>query len=474
MKHLTFLVFLLISVNSYSQNYLGTWKGEVLHGGSIITFEMNVMMQRDTTIGATLFKPTTCLLTDSSFYGNSFHLKSPNRTESFAEKRNITFTGELSADKNQLDGIIAIAGTEYPLQMRRSDQVVLRPQEPKGPFPYYTEDVKFINQKDQTVIAGTLTKPHKEGIFPAIILKGGSNPVNRDGESNYHKLFLVLADYLTRNGIAVLRCDDRGIGRSTGSFFKSTPADLASDLLAGYEYLASRKDIKSNEIGLIGHSEGGLVIAIAASQNPNINFVVMLAAPGIPIVEVFEQQTLLKYQNGDISKATFEQANKIDAKINELLKQNMGSNAISDSLNRMMDKDMMTLLDSLKEVNPESRYELEIYIQVLISSASSPHALFNLNVNPSNYIEKLSCPVLSLNGSKDILVSAEINQEAIRRALMKAENKDFKIIELPDLNHTFQECLTGSLKEYLTIEQTISPEVLDIITHWIKDHVSTE
>ena len=478
MKHLTFLAFLLISLNSFPQNYVGNWKGEVLDGDSIIHFKMNVIIQRDTTIGGTLFEPTTCLLADSSFYGNSFHLKSPKRPESFrGEKRNITFTGELTSDKNQLKGILAIAGKEYHLQMRRSDKIVLRPQEPKAPFPYCSEDVKFFNRIDQTVVAGTLTKPLNEGKFPAVILKGGSSPCDRDGDRNSlraegHKFFLVLADYLTRNGIAVLRCDDRGIGRSSGDFWESTPADLAGDLLAGYEFLALRKDIRSNEIGLIGASEGGLDIAIAASQNPYIKFVVMLAGVGIPLRETFEQQTELKYQNGDISREQFDQVNKVHAKTNQLL--NMNPKSIRDSINRLMDKDIKASVDSFVGINPENKLELEAMIRLSFSRMSSPHYLFNLKANPSEYIEKLSCPVLSLNGDKDILVSAKNNQEAIRKSLQKAGNKDFTIIELPGLNHSFQECQTGSMKEYSTIEQTISPKVLDLITNWIIEHTSLE
>jgi len=315
MKHLIVLISLYISLNSFAQNYVGMWKGEVPQGDSIIQFQMNVMIQQDSTIGANLMKPVLCLIADSSFYGNSFHFVSRKYPEPYkGEKRNITFTGELTADKNQLEGILAIEGKEYSLQMRRSDKIVLRPQEPQRPYPYNSEDVKFVNPKDQTVIAGTLTTPHKGEKFPAVILKAGSTPANRDGEpqnpgAESHKRFLVLADYLTRNGIAVLRCDDRGMGRSSGDFWESTPADLAGDLLAGYKFLASRKDIKSDEIGLMGHSEGGLIVAIAASQNPETKFVVMLAGAGLPLREVFEHQTILKYQNGDISKEVFDSKN---------------------------------------------------------------------------------------------------------------------------------------------------------------------
>lgn len=477
---LTILIFLLISTNSFSQNYVGTWKGEVHEQDSIIQFKMNVMIQQDTTIGAFLLEPTTCLLADSSFYGNDFHFKSRKRSPSYTGQRdNITFTGELTSNKNQLRGELTINGKVYQLEMLRSDKPIFRPQEPQRPFPYYSEDVKFVNKKDQTVLAGTLTLPQKEGKFPAVILKGGSFPSNRDGETNQpgaenHKMFMVLADYLTRNGIAVLRCDDRGIGRSSGDFWESTPVDLAGDLLSGYEYLASRKEIKSNDVGLIGHSEGGIDVSIAASQCPEIKFVVMLGCPGISLKEVFEYQTYLKYQNGDIPKEEFEFEKKISEKFYQLLNQNLGSKAITDSLIRLMDKDIVANINSKNEANSEKGIETEIVFRYIISLRAKEHNLFNLKAIPSDYIGKLTCPVLSLNGNKDNQITAEINQNAIRLALLKAGNKDFKIMELAGLNHSFQECQTGSVKESLTIEQTFSPQALKLITEWISEHVVVE
>jgi len=462
-------------MNSFSQNYVGIWKGDVHDADSIIHFEMNVMIQQDTTIGATLLKPTTCLLTDSSFYRNAFHFKSPKREKNFTgEKRNITFTGELTANINQLKGDITIDGKVYPIEMSRSDKPSYRPQDPQRPYPYYSEDVKFVNKKDHTVIAGTLTLPRKEGKFPAVILKGGSVPVNRDGEADNHKMFLILADYLTRNGIAVLRCDDRGTGRSSGDFWKSTPLDFANDLLTEYEYLASRKEIKSNEIGLMGHSEGGMDVSIAASQCPEIKFIVMLASPGIKLREVFEHQTELAYNDGDIPAVQYEFAKKLNEQRDKLLDQNLEPKVLTDSLLKFMYRNIDASFKSVIGTDAEKGMENQIRWAQMIGIMTEAHNMFNLNIDPSFYLRKLSCPVLSLNGSKDCQVTPEINQNAIRLALIKAGNKDFKIMELAGLNHSFQECQTGSIKESLTIEQTFSPQALQLITEWISEHVVAE
>lgn len=478
MKQFLFFVFLFISLESYTQNYVGVWKGKIDQADSVVQVEMHVMIQRDTTIGATLFRPVTCLLADSSFYGNAFHLKSPQWAKTEEGKKTVlSFDGGLTANKNELKGELTIDGKVYQVEMRRSDNIVLRPQEPQGPFPYLSEDVKFVNKNDHTVIAGTLTIPGKAGKYPAVILKGGSVPCNRDGEAGNpgpydHKRFLVLADYLTRNGIAVLRCDDRGIGRSSGDFWKSTPDDLAGDLLAGYEFLSSRKEIKTDEIGLIGHSEGALDVAIAASQNQKIKFVVMLAGPGLPVKEVSEYQTILKYQNGEMSREQFDMQTKITHKIYQLLNQHADTKVIPDSVFKFMGKDIRA--SAGRESDPLAQINILATNRELLSRMSGEHYLSVFKAVPSEYIEELTCAVLSLNGSKDMQVYAESNQNAIRDALIRSGNSDFKVEELRGLNHVFQECTTGSLNESLAIEQTFSPYALDVIARWIHEHVSAE
>lgn len=476
-----FLFLFLIPVISFSDNLYGEWKGQGQCGDSIIQIDFQVMIQKDSMIGVFLYEPTNFKLADSSFNGTDVHLLSSKlqlknwnedliKRQATGEKttlyQEIKFDGKLTTNKNELVGEFTYLGKIYQAQLFRGNHTAYRPQEPQKPYPYYCEDVTFRNVTDSIILGATLALPNKEGKFPAVIIQSGSSPLNRDGESNYHKPTLLITDYLTRNGIAVLRYDSRGIGKSTGNFDESTPANLAGDLIAGYQYLASRKEINSQRIGIIGHSEGGMVAAIAASQSNDFNFVVILATPGIPLRDCFKIQRELNYNNGDLSENQTDFYKELDSEIENLLNQNFNSREIFNILNKSKYPEF-----ELSSNIPNDNFNKRIMFSEILGKLTSPHNLFNLKANPTDYIEKLTCPVLSLNGSNDMQVTAEINQNAIRQALIKGGNKDFKIVELSGLNHSFQECQTGSLKESLTLEQTFSPKALEIITEWIKTHV---
>ncbi|HET6556981.1 MAG TPA: alpha/beta fold hydrolase, partial [Prolixibacteraceae bacterium] len=486
MRNALILILLLISSVCYSDDFSGSWKGK---GYSVeldtIEIAFYVSSKKDSIISVTLKEPISFMLADSSFNGTDLHMQSPDwliksqnkhllkkqlKGEKVTLYQEIKFDGALTDNKNHLKGEFTYLGKVYQADLYRGEQPIFRPQEPKKPYPYRCEEVKFLNKKDNVVLAGTLTMPAKEGKFPAVILKGGSIPINRDGEVHFHKTFLVLADYLTRNGIAVLRYDDRGIGESKGDFFASTLDDFSEDLIAGYEFLASRKEINSEEIGLMGHSEGGVVVSMAANQCNVIKFVVMLGGPGIPFSENAALQTELKYKYGDLTKEQFD----LQTKLNERTFHLKDSNLISKEMLAVMlsSKDglMNIYLDSSKS-NTEKRGFLKWQYNELIKTRNNAHFLSSLDVVPADYNEKLTCPVLYLIGTNDMLVPAKVNQEAIRQALTKAGNKDYKIVELVGLNHNFQECKIGSIKEASTLEQTFSPKALEQITQWIEDHV---
>ena len=241
-------------------------------------------------------------------------------------------------------------------------------------------------------------------------------------------------------------------------------------MLAGREFLASRKEIISNKIGIIGHSEGGMVAAMAASQSKDFNLIVMLGSVGLRMRDVFEEQIKLSFENGEMSREQFELQQKVNQKVYKMMEQNLDSKMMKDSLKKFKEAFIENYFDSLAN-NPLKRFYAEILFSDICATKISHHNLFNLNVNPSDYIERVSCPVLSLSGSNDRLVISTVNQEAIRKALIKAGNKDFQIIEQEGLNHFFQDCEKGSITEALTLEQTFSPKALETITDWIKAHV---
>jgi len=277
---------------------------------------------------------------------------------------------------------------------------------------------------------------------------------------------LVVADYLTRHGIGVLRYDSRGIGKSKGNFYKSTPLDLSGDLIAWKEFLASREDVNRNEIGIIGHSEGGMVAAMAASQSPDFKFIVLLAAPGLKLRDVFEEQTRLRFEDGEMNQKQYDNTQQANQKIYEMIDLNLDSKSMNDSLWKFEKTFIRNYLDSIDN-NSINRFSTENIFSTVFAMKISPHNLFNLTVNPSDYIEKVTCPVLSVGGSLDRHVPTKDNQKAIRQALIKAGNQNFQLIELDGLNHSFQECEKGTITEAMKIEQTFSPKALEIITNWI-------
>lgn len=330
-----------------------------------------------------------------------------------------------------------------------------RPQHPSSPFPYRTESV-FIENKaaGDVTLAGTLTLPEGDGPFAAAILVTGSGPQDRDQTVFGHKPFLVISDHLTRHGVAVLRYDDRGVGESTGDFASATSADFADDTLAVFEYLRSRPEIKPDAIGIIGHSEGGLVGPLAASQDPRIGFVVSLAGPGDELIEV------LLAQNRLIGLSQGESMEALDARepiVRELMTIVARSSSQEDARTNVLDRLNPEALEILR-VQPQQR-------DIIVGYFTQPWMRYLLRYDPAIALSRIRAPVLALNGSLDRQVEPRQNLAGIRAAL--PNNSDVTTLELEGLNHLFQHSETGGIGEYAEIPETFATEVLDIITDWI-------
>lgn len=342
-----------------------------------------------------------------------------------------------------------------------------RPQEPKAPFDYPSELVFFENPKAENIkLAGTLTLPKDVKKPPVAILISGSGPQNRDEELMGHKPFLVLADYLTRNGIAVLRYDDRGTAESTGDFNIATTFDFASDAEAAMRYLKTRKDINPNKIGLIGHSEGGLIAALVAAQYKNVAFIIMLAGTGVNGRAVLESQSweIAKQMGASEETLKFNKAFTSTAYDVLMTEKNENKNEIEPKIKTAL-KNFKTDLETKN--SPYAMYVSDALIERLVNQITSPWFINFIKIEPKDYLEKTTCPVLALNGSKDLQVLAKLNLEAIESALITAGNKDITLKELEGLNHLFQTANTGSPSEYSVIEETFSPIALKIIKDWI-------
>jgi uncharacterized protein len=369
------------------------------------------------------------------------------------------YTGELR-DKNIIVGTFRQYGLSYDVNLLR----YVRPQEPVKPYPYYSEDITFKNQKDKITLAGTLTLPKNEGVFPAVILISWQGPQDRNEEFYGHKPFLVLADHLTRNGIAVLRFDDRGTAQSKGNFKTATSEDFASDVEAALYYLKTRKEIDSKKIGLIGHSEGGVIAPMVAARSNDVGFIVLLAAPGIRGKELILIQQELTWSAYGIGNGVVQRRKEVSKGAYDIVTNSKKND--KEILRRDLTEYFKKSLNELPKT--ERPLDFEKNIDQRVNQLLTPWWIFFLKYDPSIILQDVKCPVLALNGEKDLQVPPKENLGAIRIGLVKGNNKKVTIKELPGLNHLFQECKTGSTSEYYSIEQTFSPKALNEISNWIK------
>lgn len=379
----------------------------------------------------------------------------------------LNFTGTYD-NKETVTGTFSQAGQSLPMVLTRKPiekEVVKRPQEPVKPYPYLSEDITFVNTKDSITLAGTLTIPNQSGKFPVVVLITGSGPQNRDEELMGHKPFLVLADYLTRNGIAVLRYDDRGTYASKGNFSKATTNDLATDVEAAVTYLKTRKEINLKKIGLIGHSEGGIIAPIVAANCKDVNYIVLLAGTAIPGSELLLRQQELIGRASGIPEEQLKTTAELNGHIYELVNKYRNND---DTLKLKVS----TYLTEEGKKHPEMKIREgktgNDIIEMQLTQLMSPWMLNFIRYNPAPTLEKVKCPVLAINGDKDLQVPSSINLQAIEKSLKKGGNQKVTVKELAGLNHLFQDCKIGLPKEYSELEQTFAPVALEAITTWIK------
>lgn len=367
-----------------------------------------------------------------------------------------TFEGKIDAHLNSIHGTFTQRGQPLPLVLKRmKDQSAVepqrRPQTPVKPYPYREEEVTYANQAGGNTLAGTLTIPPGKGPFTAVLLIAGSGPNDRDESLLGHKPFLVLSDYLTRKDIVVLRADKRGIGKSTGDLATATTADFASDAEAGVAYLKTRAEADPRKLGLIGHSEGGVVAPMVAASDPGVAFVVMMAGDGVPGDRIVAEQTRLLTEAAGASKEKAVEGAAGERELLALVETERDETVLEKKLHEKLAADGV----------PEAQ------IGSSIMALTSPWFRYFLTYDPATALRKVACPVLAINGSLDLQVPPAQNLPAIRKALKEGGNKHFEIDELPGLNHLFQTAKTGTPAEYAQIEETLSPVALDKIASWI-------
>ncbi|MFD2562548.1 alpha/beta hydrolase family protein [Aquimarina rubra] len=448
------LIILLLSIFSmslFSQDITGDWMGKV----TINTMKLDVAFHIEKMADNYALTMDIPLQGLSGVKAESATLIDSILTISFPDLK-LEYKGNLS-ENGEIIGSFMQRGNPIPLNLKKGTIKLNRPQEPKPPFSYYSEEITFMNVADTLKLAGTLTLPKKDGKFPVVIIVSGSGPQNRDGEMMGHKPYFLIADQLTRNGIGVLRFDERGVGASEGDFNTVTIAVSSSDVKSAVDYLKTRKEIDASKIGLIGHSIGGIVAPKVASETENISFLVLLAAPGVNgDILMLSQKAAIEKTMG-LNEMQIAQGQELVKGAYDIIKNSkLDNTSLKDSINSFYS-------NKYGKMFPENQRKM------LVAQITSFEVASLIQSKPSEYLEKIDVPVLAMNGDKDLQVPADENLMVIKNSLTKGSNDSVKIMKLENLNHLFQECKTGAMSEYSEIEQTFSPTALDVITSWIQE-----
>lgn len=471
-KNTLFLAACILFFNAGSQTVSGNWEGTLNIQGTELPIVFHIKKDSINNLTATFDSPKqnayNLPCSDVITKGDSLIL--------MMKMLNGKYEGLMSADKKTATGNWFQGDNNLPLDLKKTSDIVTakefkRPQTPKPPFSYQTEDVIYFNADKSIQFGATFTYPSKTAgkKYPAVILITGSGQQDRDETIFEHKSFAVIADYLTRQGIAVLRVDDRGRGKTTGDYSKSTSADFALDAAAGINYLKSRSQTDTFNLGIIGHSEGGMIAPMVAAKRKDIKFIVLLAGPAIPIINLMEQQSV------DVAASTGVPANDLELyrplyknMVMAIIKENdttIATKNAMDIFNYWQNKTTPAVVKNTTGIMDEK--SKAAFIAVFVKQLQLPWFKYFMQFNPEDYLSKVHCAVLALNGEKDIQVAAKANLTAIKKAIPTATIKS-----MPGLNHLFQHCVKCSVDEYAELEETFSPEVLQIMGDWIKGVVS--
>lgn len=375
---------------------------------------------------------------------------------------------------NTIEGILVQRGFSLPLKLKHTTEVaeLNRPQTPKPPFNYNIDSVEYDNADKTVHLGATLTYPKAKGTFPVAVMITGSGLQDRDETLFGHKPFAVIADYLTNHGIAVLRVDDRTIGKSTGDVKHATSVDFANDVLTSINYLLTRKEIDKNKIGVIGHSEGGFIAPIVYTKFPKLAFIISLAGTGVSAAEI-----LLRQQTDPAKKIFSEQAFNAFYNLTKqtlyLIHNNYSSpdSIILNKVKVIFNNWKSNLNDSIQSQLKLTNITPDIYANFQVKPELDPWHKYFIATEPDIFWSKVKCPVLALNGEKDVQVYPEQNINAITTSLKKAGNKNVTTKILPGLNHLFQHCTKCTFDEYAKLEETFSPEVLELMNDWLQKNV---
>lgn len=462
---LSICLAITLSATASAQNKKGKlvefWKGTLEYEGTDLEMGLKVFRMPDGSLTAkfsSYSQGATDLPVEFEKNGNDYKMK--------LRAAQLEYSGTVDDSKKQLLGTISQRGREDELNFTMADfdgaPKFYRPQTPKAPVPYDSEDVTYKNDAQSVKLAGTLTLPRGKGPFPVAITISGSGGADRDESHFGHKPFLVIADHLARKGVAVLRFDDRGIGESTGDRSGATSADFATDVEAGIEFLKKHPNVDVSKIGLIGHSEGGLIAPMIAAKRDDVHFIVLLAGTGVSGGAILKSQsTAMMEANGEPEEKLDANEEAHDAMLSAVAKHTNASDQQIEEAGRSL----------LQSIEDEAAKELmEPSVKQLVSILQSPWVQYFVKHDPAKTLVEVNCHVLAMNGEKDLQVLCDLNLKPIEKALRQGSPASFKIVRLADTNHMFQETDgSGSPDDYGKIEQTISPKTLSVMSRWIKN-----
>jgi pimeloyl-ACP methyl ester carboxylesterase len=466
---IAFVSVMLITVSSIAQSKLaGNWEGKITAGKEVrLVFKVK---ESNGKLSATMDSP------DQGVTGLGVENTSLNADTVLFDMSSlgIRYMGMLMGD--EIVGVWMQGGASIPLELKKTDAPVeiLKPQTPKPPFDYASEEVTYQNADKSMTYGATITIPKDGKTHPAMVLITGSGSQNRDGEIKGHKPFAVIADYLTKRGYIVLRVDDRGMGQTTmGKNSKElTTVDFAKDVSVGIDYLKTRKEVNAKKIGMIGHSEGGIIAPMVATERKDIDFIVLMAGPGQKISELMEDQNAVVMRSGGVDEKIISEFRKLYRGIEQAA---ISSSTGEEAKNKMLQVTTVWKATASKEaielvgIN-DSKKEVELLDEYMVMYHNKWFNYF-LKYNPQPTLQKLSCKVLAINGEKDIQVLAAPNLEAIRQSLAKSKTKNYEVKELPGLNHLFQTCKTCKTDEYGELDETFAPLALKTIGDWLDKKV---
>ena len=472
---MSFILLLAFSghvlVAQEDERLVGSWRGGLeVGGGASLPIVFNISQDADGAFTGTMDSP------DQGAIGiplTSVTIEGSSVTVSIQVIQG-TYTGTLSDEGDQLSGTWGQGPASLALTLVKGDPSPPpeRPQEPKPPYPYSIEEVTFTNTEAGIDLAGTLTIPDGLGPFPGVVLVSGSGPQDRDESLMGHKPFWVLADHLSREGIAVLRFDDRGVGSSSGEFGTATSEDFTTDALAGASYLEGQDRVAQNQVGIIGHSEGGLIAPLAAIRSEKIAYIVMLAGPGVPGIDILVAQGQLINRAGGTPEVVIEMNSRIQRALADIAREEPDSQKAGPIMRSAMREEIALLPPAIMEAIPESQIG-DAAINATVNQFNSPWFRFFLHYDPRPILEQVSVPVLAIFGKKDLQVPHELNVPEIEAAFERGNNEAVTVRVLPGLNHLFQQAESGAPSEYQQIEETFNQSALELVSSWILKQFAT-